>query len=172
MFGLRKTLSSLFTRHRVDEAWFDHLEELLIKADVGVATSTFLITSLRKSAKEHAITNSEDLKADLVSELSHHLSDLEPPENPLNPSAIHAKPEVWLIVGVNGAGKTTSIASKLKENRYCLQRAIHFEQRLAINSKNGVSAIKFKCLVKKAVMRALLHMMQSRLRYQGKWILY
>ncbi|NCV93952.1 MAG: hypothetical protein EBW34_02460 [Burkholderiaceae bacterium] len=109
MFGLRKTLSSLFTRHRVDEAWFDHLEELLIKADVGVATSTFLITSLRKSAKEHAITNSEDLKADLVSELSHHLSDLEPPENPLNPSAIHAKPEVWLIVGVNGAGKTTSI---------------------------------------------------------------
>ena len=51
MFGLRKTLSSLFTRHRVDEAWFDHLEELLIKADVGVATSTFLITSLRKSAK-------------------------------------------------------------------------------------------------------------------------
>ncbi|NCX39938.1 MAG: signal recognition particle-docking protein FtsY [Burkholderiaceae bacterium] len=109
MFGLRKTLSSLFTRHRVDEAWFDHLEELLIKADVGVATSTFLITSLRKSAKEHAITNSEDLKAVLVSELSHHLSDLESPENPLNPSAIHAKPEVWLIVGVNGAGKTTSI---------------------------------------------------------------
>ncbi|NDA84726.1 MAG: hypothetical protein EBX94_02960 [Burkholderiaceae bacterium] len=48
MFGLRKTLSSLFTRHRVDEAWFDHLEELLIKADVGVSTSTFLITSLRK----------------------------------------------------------------------------------------------------------------------------
>ena len=98
MFGLRKTLSSLFTRHRVDEAWFDHLEELLIKADVGVATSTFLITSLRKSAKEHAITNSEDLKAVLVSELSHHLSDLEPPENPLNPSAIHAIPEVWPLL--------------------------------------------------------------------------
>ena len=39
MFGLRKTLSSLFTRHRVDEAWFDHLEESLIKADVGVSTS-------------------------------------------------------------------------------------------------------------------------------------
>jgi signal recognition particle GTPase len=168
MFGLRKTLSSLFTRHRVDEAWFDHLEELLIKADVGVATSTFLITSLRKSAKEHAITNSEDLKADLVSELSHHLSDLEPPENPLNPSAIHAKPEVWLIVGVNGAGKTTSIGKLC----HCLLRVIHSEQRLAINSKNGVSAIKFKCLVKKAVMRALLHMMQSKLRYQGKWISY
>lgn len=109
MFGLRKTLSSLFARHQVDETWFNHLEELLIKADVGVATSASLITSLRKSSKEHSITNSEDLKAVLIDELSHLLSGLEPAANPLSPSSVHPTPEVWLIVGVNGAGKTTTI---------------------------------------------------------------
>lgn len=109
MFGLRKTLGSLFSRQQVDEAWFDHLEELLIKADVGVATSALLITSLRKSAKQHSIKSSGDLKAILIDELTALLTALEPSLNPLNSDAFHSKPEIWLIVGVNGAGKTTSI---------------------------------------------------------------
>ena len=109
MFGLRKTLGSLFGRNQVDEAWFEHLEELLIKADVGVATTTSLITSLRKLAKSNSITNAEDLKATLIAQITDLLTPLECPTNPLQNLTNAKKPEIWLIVGVNGAGKTTSI---------------------------------------------------------------
>lgn len=109
MFGLRKTLSSLFGRNQVDEAWFEHLEELLIKADVGVATTSTLIASLRKLAKSNSITNAEDLKAALITQITDLLGPLECPTNPLQNPMSTKKPEIWLIVGVNGAGKTTSI---------------------------------------------------------------
>lgn len=109
MFGLRKTLSSLFGRNQVDEAWFEHLEELLIKADVGVATTSTLIASLRKLAKSNSITNAEDLKAALIAQITDLLGPLECPTNPLQNPMSTKKPEIWLIVGVNGAGKTTSI---------------------------------------------------------------
>lgn len=109
MFGLRKTLGSLFGLHRVDEAWYEHLEELLLKADVGAAISKLLITNLRKSAKLQSITNSEDLKGVLVEEISALLAPLENPHNPLAITNSSHLPEIWLIVGVNGAGKTTSI---------------------------------------------------------------
>lgn len=109
MFGLRKTLGTLFGLNKVDEAWYEHLEELLLKADVGVATTDSLISSLRKTAKSHSITNSEDLKGVLVQELSHLLTPLEDPQNPLLFPQSNHQPEIWLIVGVNGAGKTTTI---------------------------------------------------------------
>ena len=109
MFGLRKTLSSLFCLHQIDETWFGHLEETLLKADVGIATTDTLISSLRKTAKTQSINNAEQLKGVLVQEITHLLSPLECPQNPLLTSQSGHKPEVWLIVGVNGAGKTTSI---------------------------------------------------------------
>jgi signal recognition particle GTPase len=74
MFGLRKTLGSLFGLNKVDDAWYEHLEELLLKADVGVATTDLLITSLRKAAKSQSITNADDLKEVLVQELSRLVS--------------------------------------------------------------------------------------------------
>jgi fused signal recognition particle receptor len=109
MFGLRKTLSSLFGLNKVDESWFEHLEESLLKADVGVATTTRLIASLRKSAKSHSITNPEDLQSVLMAEIGQLLAPLESAHNPLLSSEMSHKPEIWLVVGVNGAGKTTSI---------------------------------------------------------------
>ena len=109
MFGLRKTLGSLFGLHPIDESWFEQLEETLLKADVGIATTNVLIASLRKLAKPHSIQNAEDLKGLLVQEISRLLAPLENPQNPLLLSQSNHKPEIWLIVGVNGAGKTTSI---------------------------------------------------------------
>jgi len=109
MFGLRKTLGSLFGLHPIDESWFEQLEETLLKADVGIATTNVLIASLRKLAKSHSIQNAEDLKGLLVQEISRLLAPLENPQNPLLLSQSNHKPEIWLIVGVNGAGKTTSI---------------------------------------------------------------
>jgi len=66
MFGLRKTLGSLFGLHPIDESWFEQLEETLLKADVGIATTNVLIASLRKLAKSQLIQNAEDLKGLLV----------------------------------------------------------------------------------------------------------
>ena len=109
MFGLRKTLGSLFKSTQTDEAWFDTLEDSLIQSDVGLPTTEQLIAKLRKAAKSEKASSPEALQALLIQEVTVLLGALEPSPNPLytrNPATI---PEVWLGVGVNGAGKTTTI---------------------------------------------------------------
>jgi fused signal recognition particle receptor len=109
MFGLRKTLGSLFKSSKTDEAWFDTLEESLIQSDVGLPTTEQLILKLRKAAKSEKASNPEELQALLIEEVSTLLQALEPTPNPLFDSSKSNIPEVWLVVGVNGAGKTTTI---------------------------------------------------------------
>jgi fused signal recognition particle receptor len=98
MFGLRKTLGSLFKSNQTDEAWFDTLEESLILSDVGLPTTEQLIGKLRKAAKSEKANNPEDLKQLLVQEVALLLKPLEPIPNPLY---VHEQK--------NGAGKTTTI---------------------------------------------------------------
>jgi fused signal recognition particle receptor len=109
MFGLRKTLGSLFKSGKTDEAWFDSLEESLIQSDVGLPTTEQLISKLRKAAKSEKVSSPEELQALLITEVSALLKPLEPTVNPLFRTDKTAIPEVWLVVGVNGAGKTTTI---------------------------------------------------------------
>ena len=109
MFGLRKTLGSLFKSSKTDEAWFDTLEESLIQSDVGLPTTEQLILKLRKAAKSEKASSPEELQALLIEEVSTLLKALEPSPNPLFDSSKSNIPEVWLVVGVNGAGKTTTI---------------------------------------------------------------
>jgi fused signal recognition particle receptor len=109
MFGLRKTLGSLFKSNQTDEAWFDTLEESLILSDVGLPTTQQLMSKLRKAAKSEHASNPADLQNLLINELTKLLSVVEPSPNPLYAHAAQAIPEVWLVVGVNGAGKTTTI---------------------------------------------------------------
>jgi fused signal recognition particle receptor len=109
MFGLRKTLGSLFKSSKTDEAWFDTLEESLIQSDVGLPTTEQLILKLRKAAKSEKASSPEELQALLIEEVSTLLKTLEPSPNPLFDSSKSNIPEVWLVVGVNGAGKTTTI---------------------------------------------------------------
>ena len=109
MFGLRKTLGSLFKSSKTDEAWFDTLEESLIQSDVGLPTTEQLIGKLRKAAKSEKASSAQELQALLIGEVSALLKALEPSPNPLFDSSKSNIPEVWLVVGVNGAGKTTSI---------------------------------------------------------------
>jgi fused signal recognition particle receptor len=109
MFGLRKTLGSLFKSSKTDEAWFDALEESLIQSDVGLPTTEQLISKLRKAAKSEKTSSSEGLQALLIQEVEALLKVLEPAPNPLFTSHQEHVPEVWLVVGVNGAGKTTTI---------------------------------------------------------------
>jgi fused signal recognition particle receptor len=109
MFGLRKTLGSLFKSSKTDEAWFDALEESLIQSDVGLPTTEQLILKLRKAAKSEKASSPEELQTLLIEEVSTLLQTLEPSPNPLYESSKANTPEVWLVVGVNGAGKTTTI---------------------------------------------------------------
>jgi fused signal recognition particle receptor len=109
MFGLRKTLGSLFKSSQTDEAWFDSLEESLILSDVGLPTTEQLISKLRKAAKSEKASSPEDLQKLLIQEVASLLQPLEPIPNPLYAHDQKAVPEVWLVIGVNGAGKTTTI---------------------------------------------------------------
>lgn len=109
MFGLRKTLGSLFKSSKLDEAWFDSLEESLIQSDVGLPSTEQLMGKLRKAAKSEKASTPEGLQALLIQEVGALLKALEPAPNPLFASNKGAIPEVWLVVGVNGAGKTTTI---------------------------------------------------------------
>ena len=114
MFGLRKTLGSLFKSNQTDEAWFDALEESLILSDVGLPTTEQLMGKLRKAAKSEGISSPETLKTLLIEEVSLLLSTLEPKPNPLYVHEQKTIPQVWLVVGVNGAGKTTTIGKLCK----------------------------------------------------------
>ena len=109
MFGLRKTLGTLFKSSKTDEAWFESLEESLIQSDVGLPTTEQLISKLRKAAKTEKASSPGALQTLLIDEVSSLLKVLEPSPNPLFESHSTSTPEVWLVVGVNGAGKTTTI---------------------------------------------------------------
>ena len=114
MFGLRKTLGSLFKSNQTDEAWFDALEESLILSDVGLPTTEQLIGKLRKAAKSENANSSDDLKQLLIQEVASLLKPLEPTSNPLYVHEQKTIPEIWLVIGVNGAGKTTTIGKLCK----------------------------------------------------------
>ena len=109
--GLEKTRISLgFTK--VDENLMEELEESLIMADVGVETSEEIISNLKDKIKREKIEDAELVKAELKSEITKIFDECKGELN------IENTPAVILMVGVNGAGKTTSIgkiASKYKK---------------------------------------------------------
>jgi fused signal recognition particle receptor len=96
-------LSSIRSRKVDDETW-DELEEALIRADVGVATTGRILDDLRATAKAEAITDPELLLDRLKAQLKEMLAEGDR-------SLRHEPggPNVWLFVGVNGVGKTTTI---------------------------------------------------------------
>jgi fused signal recognition particle receptor len=88
------------------ETW-DDLEEVLLKADVGVGVTDALLGGLRTRAKNKEFDSSDAL----VDALRHEMADrLRGAERSLNLAAVDAgQVNVWLFVGVNGVGKTTTI---------------------------------------------------------------
>ncbi len=120
--GLTKTrqsflsrLSSLVAKNNVDEEFWSGLEETLIGADVGVETTVALVDQLRvRAEKEHvrAATRVEEmLKEELLAILQFPTSNLQ------LPTSNSQFPKVVLVVGVNGSGKTTSIAKLAQHYR-------------------------------------------------------
>lgn len=123
----RASLTAAFTGVRsragiTEESW-DELEEALLKADVGLRVTTELLDGLRAQVKSKEITTPDELLDALKAEMKRRLAGLdrelrfEPGEGP----------NVWLFVGVNGVGKTTTIgkvaAQQGREGRHVLLAA-------------------------------------------------
>jgi fused signal recognition particle receptor len=105
--GLRKTGSSIaqvFTGTQIDDALYEELEAALLMADAGVAATEALLADLKRRVKETKATDPAAVKALLADAITALLAPLE---KPLVIGA--ATPTVMMVVGVNGAGKTTSI---------------------------------------------------------------
>jgi fused signal recognition particle receptor len=96
-------LSAVRSRGRIDASTWDELEEALILGDVGATTAATLIEGLRARVKQEGITSPEDLLEALKAELVEMLDG----ERELKRAAEGTT--VWLFVGVNGVGKTTTI---------------------------------------------------------------
>ncbi len=112
-------LGAVRSRGKIDTATWDELEEALIRADVGVGATDGLLTDLRSRVKSGEIGGPDALvdalKADLVAMLSTTDASLAVPgANPADDAGPDtAEPptpvDVWLFVGVNGVGKTTTV---------------------------------------------------------------
>ena len=105
--GLRKTGSSIaqvFTGTQIDEALYEELEAALLMADAGVKATEFLLADLKRRVKDSKATDPAVVKGLLGDALTELLAPLEKPL-----VVGEFKPLVMMVVGVNGAGKTTSI---------------------------------------------------------------
>lgn len=115
--GLSRTSKAAFGRianvlgatEITDETW-DDLEALLIQSDMGVETALDVLEALRRGAEAEGITRTDALRALLRAELRQRLD---------TPPALHftPRPYVILVVGVNGSGKTTTIAKLTRRFR-------------------------------------------------------
>ncbi len=105
--GLRKTgqsLASVFSRTTIDDALYEELEEALLMADTGVKATAHLLEDLKRRVREARATDPQLVKSLLVDAIA---DLLRPLERPLEIG--RHEPTVMMVVGVNGAGKTTSI---------------------------------------------------------------
>jgi len=105
--GLRKTGSSIaqvFTGARIDEALYDELEAALLMADAGPTATRHLLDDLKRRVRDADATEPVAVKALLADALSDLLAPLQ---RPLDIGRTGCT--VMMVVGVNGAGKTTSI---------------------------------------------------------------
>ncbi|SHJ60229.1 signal recognition particle-docking protein FtsY [Anaerobranca californiensis DSM 14826] len=143
MEGIDKVLST-FTK--LDEEFFEELEEVLLSADVGISTTMELIDELREYCKKHKITDSNDLKKFFKEQLSSHFTA----QNNQLAKAV-TPPTVILVCGVNGVGKTTTIGKltnmlKNQGNKVLLVaadtfRAAAIEQLKIWGQRNNVDVI-------------------------------
>ena len=100
-FGTR--LADVRGRGHLDDAAWDELEEALLLADVGVSMTTSLLDRVRERAADAGATDGEGVIDLLKEEIVRRLDGVD------RSLAVGGAPSVWLFVGVNGVGKTTTI---------------------------------------------------------------
>jgi len=118
-FGLSKTKGNLLGKisqavgvhKKIDQELLDELEEILIKGDVGPSTTAKIVEGLKKEVAKNRIETSEKVTELLKDQVASILTAEEVSSNDLS------SPHVIMMVGVNGTGKTTSIAKLAKDFR-------------------------------------------------------
>ncbi|NMJ43126.1 signal recognition particle-docking protein FtsY [Roseomonas sp. JC162] len=109
---LTDSVTGLFTKRKLDDAALEELEETLIAADLGVAASRRIVEGFRRTRFGKEVSD-EEVKATLAEEIA---AILAPVAQPMTLDTARA-PHVVLVVGVNGTGKTTTIAKLGKQYR-------------------------------------------------------
>ena len=107
-------LTSALTRSAITQETWDELEEALLRADLGVATTTRVLSPLRELVKAKRVVNPSDLRLALQTEMTAQIANTA---RELNFDSSLNAPNVWLVVGVNGAGKTTTIGKLAAQQR-------------------------------------------------------
>ncbi|MFZ9636677.1 MAG: signal recognition particle-docking protein FtsY [Ilumatobacteraceae bacterium] len=107
-------LTSALTRSAITQETWDELEEALLRADLGVATTTRVLSPLRDLVKAKKVVNPSDLRLALQTEMTAQIANTA---RELNFDSSLNAPNVWLVVGVNGAGKTTTIGKLAAQQR-------------------------------------------------------
>jgi fused signal recognition particle receptor len=112
--GVRRTketwfskITRLFERRSFGDELWDDLEELLILSDVGISTTAKLVDTVRRRVKEEKKLETSQVRAVLKDEM---ISLLTVPGFSSYSGILEGIPQVILVVGVNGSGKTTSVA--------------------------------------------------------------
>ena len=121
--GLQKTKENFFSKvtkaiagkSTVDEEVLDNLEEALVSADVGIDTTVAIIDQVEKRVAKDKYLNTSELNKILQEEIENILIDAPSSNSYDFHSELPTKPYVFLVVGVNGVGKTTTIG-KLSYN--------------------------------------------------------
>jgi fused signal recognition particle receptor len=96
-------IATVFGATEITEDTWDELEALLIQADLGIETTTEILEAMRRIVQTDGLTRADELSSALLEELRLRLDKASPPK-------WTNKPTVIMMVGVNGSGKTTTIA--------------------------------------------------------------
>jgi len=104
-------VKGLFERPVVDENTWNEFEEIMIAADVGFTTTEKLIDKVKQRIKDEKLKDGDAVRAALKEEMSSILK-IE-----ARPVEVKVLPRITLVVGVNGGGKTTSIAKLANETK-------------------------------------------------------
>lgn len=145
--GITDKIDDLFNNYgEIDDELFDELEEILVVADVGMATTHKLIERLREALRIRKIKNANEVKGVFKEVVEAMLR-----ENNDEPFHVGDVPTIVMVIGVNGVGKTTSIgkiASLIKSEGKSVViaaadtfRAAAIEQLMVWGDRVGVNVI-------------------------------
>lgn len=151
--GLQKTKENITNKielvvnsfTKIDEEFFEELEETLILSDIGVETAENICGNLRSEIKQHGLKEPQEIKGALKEILVQILES----DNKLD---LSAKPSIVLVLGVNGVGKTTSIgkiANKLKSEGKSVMLAAGDTFRAAAAEQLDIWANRAHCSIVK-----------------------
>lgn len=99
--AIQSKISQIFTRDKIGDDFYDDLSDILISSDISVTTSERIIDDLHEKMKKEKVADKETVLNELRTVVTETLDSAEPVEIKF--------PAIIMLIGVNGAGKTTSI---------------------------------------------------------------